>query len=54
MLVVSFDLNIPPVTYMVRSKHFGLSIVFVNRVCDFLKIDVTTKGSMKLIKTFRF
>ena len=29
---------------MVRSKHFGLFVIFVNKVCDFNGIEFTEKG----------
>ena len=39
---------------MVRSKHFGLLVVFVNRVCDFNGIEFTETGVCKLYLQLQF
>ena len=33
---------------MDRSKHFGLLVVFVSKVCDFNGIEFTEKGAVEL------
>ena len=41
----------------VRLKHFGLLVVFVNKVCDFNRIEFTEKGVCRFVFTtlvFRF